>query len=149
MPLAAENPADRVEQMIALTERLTELIIRETDLLSSRRPHEIQSFQDERSKLSALYAQEMALIRKDKSLISGAGEALLKTLKEKTQRFHQRLDDHGRVLRRVRTVTEGMIRAIAEDVAGQQQFQSGYGKNAGPRAPGTRPPATLALNQIV
>ena len=87
MPLAANDPKDRVEQLVILTERLSGLLEKETELLETRRPHEIVEFQDERSKLSNIYAQEMELIKRNKALVSGVEPELMDQLKNITTSF--------------------------------------------------------------
>jgi len=149
MPLAAKNPTDRVEQLIALTERLMGLIERETALLKNRRPREIVKFQDERAKLSTLYAQEMTLIANQHTLIEGARKELLDELKRLTRAFHKKLREHGRILTRVRSITEGMIRAVAEEVARMKIPQAGYGPGINSKTTMAPPPATLTLNEVI
>ncbi len=149
MPLAANNPTDRVEQLIALTQRLTGLIERETEFLKNRRPREITEFHDERAKLSTIYAQEMTLIASQRSLIEGVKAELLDQLKMLTGYFQEKLNEHGRVLSRVRSVTEGMIRAVAEEVSHMKNPQSGYGALANAKTPAMTIPTTLTLNEVI
>ncbi len=149
MPLAAHDSTDRVEQLIALTQRLTILVERETEVLRNRRPREIAEFQDERAKLSTLYAHEMTLIANQNSLIDGVKTELLDQLKTRTRAFKEKLSEHGRVLSRVRSVTEGMIRAVAEEVSQLKNPQTGYGAHANVRAHAMSAPATLTLNEVI
>jgi len=149
MPLAADNPTDRVKQLIVLTDRLADLVEKETELLKQRRPSDIQVFQDERTKLSNIYVQEMQMISQDKSLIQGVKEDLTAVLKSKPGKFREKLDQHGRLLYRIRDVTEGIIKAIAEDVTQKSQAQAGYGKDAGVSNLLASRPATLSLDETV
>lgn len=149
MPLAAIDSTDRVEQLIALTLRLTGLIERETELFKNRRPREITEFQDERTKLSTLYAQELTLIANQKSLIADVKTELLDQLKTLTATFQEKLSEHGKILSRVRSVTEGMIRAVAEEVSHMKNPQTGYGAHAKSMTPALSAPASLTLNQVI
>jgi len=149
MPLAATDSTDRVEQLIALTLRLTGLIERETELFKNRRPREITEFQDERAKLSTLYAQELKLIANEKSLISDVKKDLLDQLKVLTATFQEKLSEHGKTLSRVRSVTEGMIRAVAEEVSHMKNPQTGYSAHAKSMTSTQSAPASLTLNQVI
>lgn len=149
MPLAASTPTDRVEQLIILTERLTGLIERETDLLKERRPNEIADFQDERSKLSNLYAQEMELIKGNKALIDGAPADLKQELKDRTGDFHSRLDEHKAYLTRIRSVTEGMVRAVADEISKKNKADAGYGKDGKVQTHERAAAAFLAVHEVI
>ena len=149
MPLAANDPTDRIEQLIILTERLTSLIERETELLAEHRPHEIQEFQDERAKLSNLYVQEMELIKRNKALIEGVPKALSDELKDATETFQDRLGEHTRVLARVRTVTENMVKSIADEMSKKNQFDAGYGENGQSQDAEQGTPTPIAVHQVV
>ncbi len=149
MPIAARDATDRVEQLTILTERLTAMLETEISLLKERRPGDITSHAAERNKLSAVYTQEMALIGKDRSLIASAKPAVLATFKTMTARFREVLAAHDRLLSAMRTVSEGMLKSVAEQAHEKTRTVTGYGKNAALRATQTAKPAALALNQVV
>jgi hypothetical protein len=52
MALNAIDCDDRVEQLIILTERLTDLIARQSAAFEARRPHEAAQYVDEVAKLA-------------------------------------------------------------------------------------------------
>ncbi|MGF1455548.1 MAG: hypothetical protein ACFB6R_09250 [Alphaproteobacteria bacterium] len=148
MPIAARDASDRVEQLTILTERLMGLVESEIDYLKSRRPSELASHTAERDKLAAIYAREMTLIRQDRSLIDGAGPSLLSNLKAVTGRFRQALARHDTMLGAMRSVSEGLLKSVAEQAQSRSPALKGYGKDAGRRSGGARP-ASLALNETV
>ncbi len=149
MPLAADNPTDRVQQLIILTDRLTNLIVQETELLQKNRPSDIQEFRDERAKLSNIYVQEMQLISQNKNLIDGVDKGLKAVLKEKTAGFRKQLDAHGKTLFRVRTVTENMLKSIADEVTKRKQSQVGYSPKAEMNSMSPNNPATLSFDETI
>lgn len=149
MPLAANDPTDRVEQLIILTDRLTGLLARETELLKDHRPHEITEFQDERTTLSTLYAQEMQLIAKNNALIDGVEQGLSTQLKISTETFQEQLVLHARALNRVRLVGEGMVKAIAEDRAQKDKIHAGYGSTGALNAAKNGAPTTIAVHEVI
>ena len=57
MAIAAQDAADRVEQLIILTERLTELIALEAAAFEARRPHEAAKYIEETARLANIYRQ--------------------------------------------------------------------------------------------
>ncbi|HEY9217176.1 MAG TPA: flagellar basal body protein, partial [Phenylobacterium sp.] len=62
-----------------------------------------------------------------------------------TEAFDAVLARHGRALEAAKTVTEGLVRAIAEEVAGQRTSASAYGPGA---AQSNKSAATaITLNQ--
>lgn len=149
MPIAAKDPADRAEQIILLTERLLGLVRRESDALIARRPALLAQTAEEKARLSSLYAREMSAIRKSPALIEGAGAALLARLKSVTGEFRDALAEHDRLLTRLRQVSEGMIRAIAEEVGRTRRTVTGYGRDASMKAYARPGAASLTLNQTV
>ena len=69
MALAANDAEDRVEQLIILTERLTELIARQALAFEQRRPQDAAALLEETSRLANLYRHESARIRVDVTLV--------------------------------------------------------------------------------
>ena len=65
MAIAAQDATDRVEQLIVLTERLTELIALEAAAFEERRPHDAAKYIDETSRLANIYRHESARVRSD------------------------------------------------------------------------------------
>lgn len=140
--LAANSPAERAEALILLTARLTDLIEQETVLFEARRPLETQSFQDEKSKLATIYRREIAAVKQQPDRLESAPEAIKRQLKDETERFTTALEANGRAVETLRVLTEGIVRAVADEAARLKDQDSGYG-------PGTRRAATpsIAVNQ--
>jgi hypothetical protein len=113
MTLTAANASERAEQMIALTERLTELIAQEALAFEQRRPQDAAIHLEETSRLANLYRHESARIRANPGLVSSAPMALRTRLIRATEAFDSVLARQGRALESAKTVTEGLVRAIA------------------------------------
>ena len=133
MSLDAADPQERVEQLIALTVRLTGLMRRESDAFESHRPQDALAGAEETGRLANLYRHESMRIRKDPDLISGAPPAQRRKLLEATAQFDKALARHGRAVAAAKTVTEGLVRAIAEEVAGQRAVAAGYSEGGLPQ----------------
>lgn len=130
MTLAANDPADRVEQLIALTERLTNRLRADAELFEARRPQDVARTSQETLELSSLYRREAALVRANPSLIAGAPEPRRQKLIETTRTFETVLGRHGRSVKAAKIVTEGLVRTIAEEVAARRMPAAGYGPRA-------------------
>ena len=147
MPIAAQSSTERAEQLVILTERLTNLMELEVQLLNEQRPHDIATFIEERTMLSTIYSQEMALIKKDRSLIEGITRDLKDRLRETTGKFQATLAAHELVLQRLKSISERIIKAVSDEVTKTRSPNLGYGKNAMLNATPMRASVPLALNQ--
>ena len=146
MALNALDADDRVEQLVILTERLTDLIARQANAFEARRPQEAAQYVDEVAKLANLYRHESTRVRANVALVSAAAPAARQRLVRATEAFDAVLARQGRAVTAAKTVTEGLVRAIAQEVAEQRPQAVGYGPGAhgaAYRASGT----AITLNQ--
>ena len=139
----------RIEQIILLTERLTDCTKRECEILRLKRPRDMAPVHEEKSKIATAYAREIAQLRRDTTLAATAQPELKARLKETTARFRAVLEELSQHLSRVRRISEGMIRAIAEEMHAKQTSPIGYSESATPPPARGRAPAALTLNQVV
>jgi hypothetical protein len=144
MALASSNSADRMEQLILLTERLTGLIAEQLRAFEARRPHDAAANAEETARLANLYRYESLKLKSDPSSLDDAPAALKERLVAATRAFDAVLARHGRAVEAAKTITEGLIRAIAEEVHKQRHAVTGYG-HKGLQAP--RPATPVALNR--
>jgi len=127
MAIAANDAADRVEQLIILTDRLTELIAQQCQAFEQRRPQDAAAMLEETSRLANLYRHESARVRADPRLVEAAPLEARTRLVRATEAFDSVLARQGRAIEAARTVTEGLVRSIAEEVASQRSQASVYG----------------------
>lgn len=128
--LSASSADDRADQLAALTERLTERIAADTRAFEARRPHEAAASQGETAELAALYRQESLRVRQNPALLSSASPERRLRLVRATEAFEAVLARHGRALEAAKTVTEGLVQAIAAEVAASRAPAAGYGPSA-------------------
>ena len=148
MALAAENAADRVDQLIILTERLTELLAAQALAFEQHRPQDAAARIEETSKLANLYRHESVKIRANPELLAGAPAAERTRLTRATEAFDAVLARQSRALEAAKIVTEGLVKAIAEEVAVQRQ--KGAPEGYGPSGARTAKPAdgsAITLNR--
>jgi hypothetical protein len=144
MSLNTEDAGVRVDQLILLTERLTELIALEAQAFEQRRPQDAARHLDETSRLANLYRHESGRVRADPTLVGAAPLAQRMKLIRATEAFDAVLARQGRALEAAKTVTEGLVRAIAEEVATQRGEAAGYGPGATNRTADAR---AITLNK--
>ncbi len=133
MSLDAADPRERVDQMITLTERLTGMMRQEAEAFETHRPQDALAGAEETGRLANLYRHESLRIRKDPGLISGAPLEQRRRLIAATQAFDAALARHGRAVTAAKAVTEGLVRAIAEEVASLRPVGAGYGQGGRPQ----------------
>lgn len=127
MSVTPEDARERIEQLILLTERLTGLVAQQAKAFESRRPQDAAAHVEETARLANLYRHESARIRSNRNLISGAPAELRIRLRRTTEAFDAVLARQARAVGAAKTVTEGLVRAIAEEVANQRQKGVSYG----------------------
>ncbi|WP_282008818.1 flagellar basal body protein [Brevundimonas aveniformis] len=126
MALFADDAHDRVSQLIALTERLTERLAEETRAFEVRRPQDAVAGMEETQRLANLYRHESARVKADPSLVENAELKQRLSLIQATEAFEAVLARHARAVEAARTISEGIVRAIAAEVA-EVRSPGGYG----------------------
>ncbi len=148
-PNAPPNPKliERIEPMIRLTEQLTQLIARQAAAFEAHRPQDAAATMEETAALANLYRREAALFRQARTELMAAPIALRRRLVQATEAFDAVMSRQERALHGAKTVTEGLVHAIAQEVANQRGANAGYGpsgaRSAGP--PGAA--SAIALNR--
>ena len=125
-PLAQPN----LEQLIVLTEQLTEQLGRDAAAFEARRAHEVAATIAETTRLANLYRLQSARVQQDPAVIAGAPRELRARLVRASEAFERTLKRHGRALYAVKTVTEGIVHAIAEEVVRARGAGAAYGSSA-------------------
>lgn len=144
--LAARNGAERADALLRLTARLTELIRSETQMIQRRRPQDAVALQDEKSKLANIYRGEVARAKAEPSRFAGAPAAIKNELRRATEIFHTALAENARAVTAMKVITEGVVRAIADEAERQRNTGNGYGPSATQR-PQRKAGLSIALNQ--
>ena len=114
MAIAATDAQDRVEQLVMLTDRLTELVAQSAQAFEEGRPHHAAAQLEETTRLANLYRHESARVRADPTLVASAPLAQRARLVRATEAFDAVLARQGRAIEAARTITEGLVKAIAD-----------------------------------
>ena len=126
MALHADDATDRVEQLVTLTERLTGFMLEDLRDLEARKTPTLARA-EELGRLANIYRHESARVRRDPAMVSSAPAADRARLKAATERFEATLARHSGAVDAARTVSEGLVRAIAESMTASRPAASGYG----------------------
>jgi hypothetical protein len=143
MALIAEHAKDRAEQLLLLTDRLSALVAQEADRMEARLPLLQGAEAEEKARLANAYRLELARIEQEPELIKAAPKPLLDTLKKRTVALNDALARHDTALGALKLVSEGLMQAMAEEVARQRSRSDNYTANGALNAPGGPRPAIL------
>lgn len=135
----------RVKTLIALTEELTEIFVRENESLAARRPSELIPFQHDKARLAAAYAQSIREIAADRNVVAGASDTLMEQLREITRTFEDRATEQRALLEGAQLGAEGVLKAVATEAAAISAAP-GYESNTGGKR-AQRAAAPVALNE--
>lgn len=134
--MSAEKPPG-LDGLIDLTERLTRMIGEQTRAFDRHRPQDAGAKMPELSKLANMYRAASMGIRAQPALAEAAPLAARRRLARATEAFHDALEAHAKALSASKTVTEGVVRSIADLIASKRASNVGYGPGAAKRAPAT------------
>jgi hypothetical protein len=139
------TPHQRIQELIALTERLTALIAEQAQAFEARRPQDAARNMEETSRLANVYRHEAQRMRADPTALSDAPLDQRVRLIRATEAFDAVMARQGRALTAAKTITEGLVHAIAHEVAAHRNRGAAYGPSGAKPAP---PPVTaVTLNQ--
>jgi hypothetical protein len=130
MSLFAVDSDDRAEQLISLTKRLTQRLMDEIRAFEARRPQTVAAGAEETMRLANLYRHESLRIRHDPSLLKDVKAEIKSRLVQATTVFQSVLARHGVAVGAAKMLTEGLVQAIAKEVAAQRGRAAGYGPTA-------------------
>lgn len=144
--------SERISRIGELALRLGEVIEAETLVIRDQRPHELADTKLQKNQLTNAYDDEIGDLRENPAILAAAQPGEVETLKNIIGHFRGILDEHNRALFVAKTVTERFIKAVSDEVAGQDSAVVGYTRTAHATAltapPGGRP-VSLALNQVI
>ena len=134
----------RIERLIALAERLIAALESDIAELKSGRTTTLKTNDPEIQKLTALYGREAQGF--DPRIAQSAPPTLRQRFLAITAKFREVLQMHARMVARVKNASEGIIRAIADEVERANAPMRTYG----PR-PGYKPQSSGAMlfNKVV
>jgi len=138
------NDTPRIERLIALAEKLVVALESDIAELKSGRTATLRTNDPEVQKLTALYTREAQGF--DPRIAQSAPPPLRQRFMAITAKFREVLQMHARMVARVKNASEGIIRAIVDEVERANAPTRTYG----PR-PGYKPQSSGAMlfNRVV
>ncbi len=141
-----EGPAAR---LVALGEQISRLIEKEGELIRTGRIAEAEALAGEKARLGAEYHQTLRLLQKEADRWLGPQDSpRRRLLRTASDALRARLHEHARLVLRYKALTEGVIRAIGEEVHKRRRPLARYGP--GGRDASLAPePTSLALDRCL
>lgn len=137
-----EAAAAKLERLLAMTARLTTALTMDVASLEQGRPREFKLIEPEFQRLASIYEREAASFtrREMESLPAEKRAAYVASVKT----LGDLLKQQQRLLTRVRRVSEGMIRAVADELARRESAARPYT----PKPISGRSTGAMLCNQI-
>lgn len=106
--------AQKMEQLIKMAERMMEALQADIDALKVGRPKTMRMNEPDIQKLSILYSREIKTI--DMEAARSLPLELRRHFLAVTKKFRELLQLHMRYIKRVKNASEGIIKAVADDI---------------------------------
>lgn len=116
--------ADKISALIVMAERLTQAIEDDIKALKAGEPQQMRTLDPEIQKLSLQYSREIQSF--DPRRTASAPADVKKKLVAVTGRFREALGLHARMLTRVKNASEGIVRAVADEVEKKRAAKCTY-----------------------
>lgn len=147
------SPADmnkHLSEMLGIVQRLITLVEAENHLLETERPSAIQPLLEEKGRLSSELAYGLQKLKSDAASLEASDKTLRATLSQTLEQFQELVLQNGRIVLRLKSVSEGILGAIVEEAQKGKRPAATYAPgngtgNGAPRAPA----ASIALNAVV
>ena len=113
------NPeTEKLERLITLAQRLSDAFQADIEALTAGRPQEMRSLDPEIQKLVILYGREVQGF--DPNRARSLPAEIRKRLTAATGKFREALALQQRLLTRMRAASEGIVKAVADEVQRQR-----------------------------
>ncbi|MDO8422690.1 MAG: hypothetical protein Q7S99_11070 [Parvibaculum sp.] len=143
------SPSDLVERVLLVSTQLLDVISRETELLETQQPLKIGELQAEKIRLANEYAMDIQAISMRKELLDRAPAEKIARLKVAMTKLDVGLARNRNVLGAAKSVSERILKSVADSVNEQKTPSLGYGRNAAmTNRPGNRS-AAISLDSRV
>jgi hypothetical protein len=137
---------DRASQLLAMTQRLVGLLEVEIEALKARRDLGAATDWDEKERLVHAWRIEVSKVKADPTLIGGIPETLKADLRTAAKQLEERLEMHAHALMASKTVTEGLVRSIANEIASTRSAPAAYGRSGAVNSGARREASGLTVN---
>ena len=139
------------ERALAVAGRLADILESENEALRANRQNVLARTIDVKSELAEAYQNEMDELRRHPEIVKSCPPQQLAALRDAGVRLNKELENHRRLVVAARTVTERMLKAVADEVNKARKPVRGYDRTANfasRNAIGSKP-AALAYHEVV
>lgn len=140
------SSTERADQLLAMTKRLVTLVTAEIEALKAKRLDGASADWDEKERLAHAWRLEVAYIKANPSALAGVSEDRKQALRESAKQLEDQLEAHARALVAMKTVTEGLVRSIASEIATVRSGPVGYGRGGAVNTATKREASGLAVD---
>jgi cell shape-determining protein MreC len=146
LELLENSPA---AQFAKITTRLTQLIAQENQLLENRQIAETRSLQAEKARLAKEYQNLTETLQMNSSALGREDAPARVLIRQLTEKFQKELKKHGRILLRMKTIAEGMIKSISDEADHQGGRVRQYTPQAAIYAAVNSKPVPIAYHEVI
>ncbi len=144
--LEEHSPAARFAK---ITTRLIRLIEQENQLLEDRKIAETQSFQAEKARLAKEYESAIETLQLNTAALGPENAPARIKIRQLTEKLQKELKKHGRILLRMKTVAEGMIKSISDEADHQGGRVKQYTGQAAMHTAYNSKPVPIAYHEVI
>lgn len=144
------SESNRIADLVQITNRLSDLLERESNNLRARKLAEMETVREEKFNLSAAYETHVRALRSQPEILAQTTPLLCEQLKDAFDRFEKVLAENERGLRAAKEASDRVLRAIADEVDRQRRDNLAYSANgqaSAPHMPGARPAVCVAVDE--
>lgn len=138
-----------VQRFLSLTRQLNDVLARENRLLEERRMLETKALAGEKSRLTAEYREALGVLKvREAELLGDPQSAIRQRIRNETEVMRQELARHAKLVIRLKSITEGVVRAIGREVEKNSNPLQGYGMSGRSMTKQSRP-TSLSLDEQI
>ena len=123
------DSADRATQLLAMTQRLVSLVETEVEAVRTRKLQGPSAEWDEKERLVHAWRIEVSKVKAEPELLAGIPTDLKLRLRDAAKALEDGLEAHANALMATKTVTEGLVRSIAAEIASSRSAPAAYGRS--------------------
>lgn len=140
------DSTERATHLLAMTQRLVALVATEIEVVKARKLNSLSADWNEKERLVHAWRIEVSKVKNEPALLDGISPDLKASLREAATELEQKLEAHAQALMATKTVTEGLVRSIATEIASSYSAPAGYGRTGTVNAAVRREASGIAVD---
>ncbi|MEQ1608635.1 MAG: flagellar basal-body protein FlbY [Hyphomonadaceae bacterium] len=140
------DSTERATHLLAMTQRLVALVAAEIEVVKARKLNSLSADWNEKERLVHAWRIEVSKVKNEPALLDGISPDLKASLRQAATELEQKLEAHAQALMATKTVTEGLVRSIATEIASSHSAPAGYGRTGTVNATVRREASGIAVD---